>query len=70
LAAVSEVYNPESALFERVEALALEVRQLLRRRDQAVHANDRQVIERQLRETEDRLQILRRRLHGLRDGGR
>jgi hypothetical protein len=59
---MSEVYNPETQLYERLAELELEARQLATKRAAATNAQDREVIERQLRELEERVEILKRRL--------
>lgn len=59
---MSEVYNPETKLYERLEALAVEARQLAHKRDAAADADDRAVLDQQLREVEERIAHLRRRL--------
>ncbi len=59
---MSEVYNPETVEFEQMEALAVEARQLRQKRAEAHNAAERAVLDRQLREVEDQVEALRRRL--------
>jgi hypothetical protein len=61
---MSEVYNPESSIYERLEALAVEARQLVHKRNEAASPEDRAVFERQLQEVETRVERLKRRLRG------
>lgn len=59
---MSEVYNPETVAYEQLEQLAVEARQLRQRRASAHNDDERQVLDRQLREVEDQIEALRRRL--------
>lgn len=59
---MSEVYNPETVEFEQLESLTVEARRLRRKRRDAANESDRAVLDRQLREVEDRIESLRRRL--------
>jgi hypothetical protein len=59
---LSEVYNPETQVFERLEALEVEARELARKRDAAATPQDRQVIGRQLQEVEAQIDALKRKL--------
>jgi hypothetical protein len=61
-AVMSEVYNPETVEYEQLEALAVEARQLLQKRGEAHNDAERAVLDRQLREVEDQVEALRRRL--------
>jgi hypothetical protein len=59
---MSEAYNPESSIYERLEALAVQARQLAQKRDAAASAQDRAVLQRQLEEVEARVDRLKQRL--------
>lgn len=59
---MSEAYNPETEIFEQLEALTLEARELAIKRDDAKTEEDRQVLERQLHEIERRVEHLKHRL--------
>jgi hypothetical protein len=59
---MSEVYNPETLLRQRIEALEIEARTLVSKRDVAPASDDRQVLERMLSEIEARVTSLRRML--------
>jgi len=59
---MSEAYNPETELFAKIETLELEARQLAKKRDQAKNPDDRQVLERQLKEVEDSISVLKSKL--------
>ena len=59
---MSEVYNPEADRFQELEALELEARQLAKKRDEASADPERQVYEKQLKEVEDRIAILKKKL--------
>lgn len=59
---MSEVYNPETLLRQRIEALEIEARTLVSKRDTAPANDDRQVLERMLGEIEARVTSLRRML--------
>lgn len=59
---MSEAYNPETQLFVKLETLELEARQLAQKRDQAQSPEDRQVLERQLKEVESQIAILKSKL--------
>ncbi len=61
LARMSEVYNPESSAFERLEAFELEARHLRQKLDTASDSA-REVIQRQLDEIEERISVIKRRL--------
>ncbi|MBI1335329.1 MAG: hypothetical protein GC164_00025 [Phycisphaera sp.] len=58
---MSEVYNPETKRYEKLESLELEARSLVRRRDAAANAADRRVIEQQLTFVEEQIELLRKR---------
>jgi hypothetical protein len=59
---MSEVYNPETLLRQRIEALEIEARTLVSKRDTTPANDDRQVLERMLSEIEARVTSLRRML--------
>ncbi len=59
---MSEAYNPETALYEQLEALTVEARQIKQKLAEATGESDREVLERQLLETEHRIETLKRRL--------
>ena len=61
---MSEAYNPETELFAKIETLELEARQLAQKRDQAQNPDDRQVLERQLKEVENQIATLKNKLKG------
>lgn len=58
---MSQIHNPETRDYEALGALELEARRLASRRDDAA-GPDRRVIEQQLRELEQRIERLKRRL--------
>jgi hypothetical protein len=62
LNSMSEVYNPETLLRQRIEALEIEARTLVSKRDTTPANDDRQVLERMLSEIEARVTSLRRML--------
>lgn len=49
---VEHVYNPETEVYEQLEALAVEAARLRRKLESIGDATERSVVERQLRETE------------------
>lgn len=57
-----DVSNSEMTVQEAIEAWALEAAKLARKRDAAASAEDREVLDRQLREVERRIESFRRRL--------
>ena len=59
---MSEVYNPESHAHEQIESLELEARRIKQRLDAAELQEDRQVLARQLKETEQQIENIRQRL--------
>ncbi len=59
---MGEVYNPEAERFAQLETLELEARRLAEKRDQATSDGDRQVIEKQLKEVEERIASLKKKL--------
>jgi hypothetical protein len=58
---MSQIHNPETRIYEELGGLELEARRLACKRDEA-DAADRRVIEQQLRELEQRIERLKRRL--------
>ncbi len=56
---MSEVYNPESQLLERLENLEIEARRLARKRDVSTNNKHREILTRQLQETEAQINHLR-----------
>ena len=59
---MSQVYNPESAIIEEIERLALEARDVRRRIESARTPQDRKVMNRQLAELEEQISNLQNRL--------
>lgn len=59
---MSQVYNPEAALIEDIERLALEARDIRRRIESARTPQDRKVMNRQLQELEEQIRHLQSRL--------
>ena len=59
---MSTVYNPEAETIARVESLELEVRELRRKLEQAHHASDKKVLNKQISELKDEIQFLTNRL--------
>ena len=59
---MSTVYNPEADTIAEIERLELEAREIRRRVEHARNAEDRRVLDRQLKETEQRIELLRAKL--------
>jgi hypothetical protein len=59
---MSQVYNPESEVVAEIERLELESRQIRRRVEHARTEADKRVLNRQLRELNDQIVLLRARL--------
>ncbi len=59
---MSEAYNPETVVYEKLEALEVEARQLAQKRNAAANDNDRTILERQLKEIEEEIAGLKRKL--------
>lgn len=59
---MSEAYNPETKLYQQLESLELEARELVRKRDEAATGDDRSILERQLKEIEKQVESLKRKL--------
>ncbi len=61
---VEHVHNPETEAFEQLEAATVEAARLRRRLKDLDDPQDRQVVKRQLTETEARIESLQCRLRG------
>lgn len=59
---MSTVYNPESDLIAEIERLEIDARNMRRRLEKAAGAEDRRVLDKLLKETEQRIDHLRKRL--------
>jgi urease accessory protein UreE len=59
---MSSVYNPESDVMAEIERLELEAREIHRRIEQAHKDDDRRVLDRQLKEIQAQIEVLRTRL--------
>ena len=59
---MSEVYNPESESFKQLQALELEARQLAKKRDDAQSDGDRQILDKQLKEVESQVDLLKKKI--------
>ena len=59
---MSAVYNPESDTIAEIERLEIEARDLRRKVEHAAGAEDQRVLNRLLKETEQRIELLRQRL--------
>lgn len=59
---MSQVYNPESGVMEQIERLSLDARDLRRRIEHAHNADDRRVLNSQLRDVEEQVRVLQTRL--------
>ena len=59
---MSVVYNPESELIAEIERLELDARAIRRTIEHARNQEDRRVLNRQLKEIQDRIGFLRHRL--------
>ena len=59
---MSETYNPETKTFERLEALEIEARGIAKKRDAAENADERQMLDRQLKEVEDEIDQIKKQL--------
>jgi hypothetical protein len=59
---MSTVYNPEADIIAEIEKLELEARGLRRRLRQAHNGEDKRVLNRLVKETEERVELLRQRL--------
>ena len=59
---MSTVYNPEADTIARIERLEIDARDMRRRLQTAKSDEDRRVLQRLLKETEENIEILRSRL--------
>ena len=59
---MSEVYNPESDRLKELASLELEAGQLAKKCDAAANESERNILEKQLKEIEDRIAVLKRKL--------
>ncbi len=59
---MSAVYNPEADVMAEIERLELEAREIRRKIQHASAQDDKRVLNRQLKETEDQVAVLRKRL--------
>jgi hypothetical protein len=59
---MSTVYNPESEIIAQIEKLELEARDIHRRIEHTRNQDDKRVLNRQLKETEQQVEALRVRL--------
>lgn len=59
---MSTVYNPESDTIAEIERLEIEARNVRRRMEKTSGAEDKRVLEKLLKETEQRIEILRQKL--------
>jgi hypothetical protein len=59
---MSTIYNPESEMIARVEALELEVREVRRKIEHAHSEADKKVLNKQIMELKDEIQFLTKKL--------
>ena len=59
---MSEAYNPETKFQEKLESMEIEARRIAQRRNEAKNTEDRQILERQLKEIENEIAQLKRKL--------
>jgi peptidoglycan hydrolase CwlO-like protein len=59
---MSAVYNPEADTIAEIERLEIEVREIRRRVEHAQAEEDKRVLNRQLKEVEGQIDVLRARL--------
>lgn len=59
---MSSVYNPEADLIAEIERLELEARNVRRRVEHVRHEEDKRVLNKQLKEIEQQVEVLRDRL--------
>ena len=59
---MSAVYNPEADTIAQIERLEIEARDMRRRLEHAANAEDKRVLNRLLKETEQHIDLLRQRL--------
>ncbi len=58
---MSEAYNPETKLYEQLESLEVEARELVKKRQQAGN-DDCSILDRQIKELEGQIESLKKRL--------
>jgi hypothetical protein len=59
---MSTVYNPEADLIAEIERLELDAREIRKRVEHAKNEKDKRVLDKQLAETKQRIELLRKRL--------
>jgi len=59
---MSAVYNPEADVLAEIERLELEARQLRQKAQKTNNPADQRVLQQQLQETEQQIELLRKRL--------
>ncbi len=59
---MSSVYNPEAEVMAEIEQLELESRDIRRKIEHARQEEDKRVLNRQLKENEDRIEFLKKKL--------
>lgn len=59
---MSSVYNPEADIVAEIERLELEARQIRRKVEHAHAEADKRVLNKQLKEIEEQVELLRKRL--------
>jgi hypothetical protein len=59
---MSTTYNPESETIAEIERLELEARDIRRRIEHAQNVEDKRVLNRQIKEVEEQIELLRSRL--------
>ena len=59
---MSSIYNPEADIIAEIERLEIEARKLRKRQEQAKNQNDKRVLAKLLKDTEDNIKALRSRL--------
>jgi hypothetical protein len=59
---MSTIYNPESETIAEIERLELEARDVRRRIEHARNVEDKRVLNRQLKEVEENVELLRAKL--------
>lgn len=59
---MSEEYNPEAKVLEQVERVEVELKEVLHKRNAAEEQAEKEVLQRQVDELENRLKILRAQL--------
>ena len=59
---MSSIYNPEADIIAEIERQEIEARKLRKRQEQAKNENDKRVLAKLLKDTEDSIKALRGRL--------